>query len=58
MPWAEGLLVFMAWSDKGETLALVSNLKTGRELKCYVEYLHPLAKFVPKNKGQEGKENK
>ena len=36
--------------------ALIRNVKTGRELKCHIELLHPIGEIVPWDDGNEEEE--
>ena len=38
--------------------ALIRNVKTGRELKCHIEHLHPIGEIVPWDDGNEEEEER
>ena len=57
MPWADWPFEFVAFNDKEKSSLLIKKLKSGRELKCHIEYLHPLAGAGPKDEEEEGEED-
>ena len=58
MPQAGEPFEFAARNGKDRVSALLRNLKTNRDLKCYVEYLHPLVRLVPKDEEEDSEEDK
>ena len=52
----EGPFEFVAWNYEEHKSALIWNVKTGRELKCHIEYPHPLGGIVPWNDGTKEEE--
>ena len=58
LPLGDGPIEFVAWNDKDKTSAKLRNLKTGRDLKCYIKYLHALVGVVLRDEEWDGEEDK